>query len=63
MTRLVLAVLIVSALVAGIAVLALGVRAVIAGGTADGEPGNPMQKVAFALLVALILYVAFQGAA
>lgn len=64
MTRLVLALLIVAALVAGAAVLALGLRAAFADGAGrQRETDSTMQKIAFSLLVALIFYVAFQGAA
>jgi hypothetical protein len=62
MTRLVLAVLVVAALAALLAILALGLRATVAHASAPGSEASAVQKVAFALLAALILYVAFQGA-
>jgi hypothetical protein len=63
MARFVLAVLFVAAVLVIVAVFALGLRAVTAGSDAPGKKADPMQKVAFALLVALFLYVAFQGGA
>lgn len=63
MARFVLAVLFVAAILAIAAIFALGLRAVTAGSDAPDGKADPMQKVAFALLVALFLYVAFQGGA
>ena len=62
MQRLVLAVLLVAALAAVVSVLWAGLRATLGGPTAPAEQGSDtMQKIAFALLMALIAYVAFAG--
>lgn len=63
MTRLVLAVIVVAVLAAILVVLGLGLRAVFAGAPDQAARSSPVQKVAFALLVALVLYVAFRGGA
>ena len=64
MARLMLAVLLVGLLLAGLLVMALGLRAawrgVEQGGTDMAENGM-LPKLAFALLLALILYVAVWG--
>ncbi|MBT8456045.1 MAG: hypothetical protein HKO95_11480 [Rhodobacteraceae bacterium] len=64
MQRLVLAVLILAGLIALLAVVMAGLRAVLAPKEpADGIKGDDMlQKVAFFLLLALIAYVATTGA-
>ena len=61
MTRLVLALVIVMALIAGLVVLVLGVRSAVNEAAPQGDANSQMQKIAYALLVALILYVAFLG--
>lgn len=63
MTRLVLAIVIVAVLILGITIFALGYRAVASDGASQRDESSAMQKVAYALLVGLMLYVAFQGGA
>ena len=65
MARFVLAIVFVAILVSAFAVLALGAfltRRAVTANAVTKEDRSPMQKIAFALLVALILYVAVQGA-
>ncbi len=61
MTRLVLTVLIVAALVALTVQLGRAVATALTAPLPQIEEGKPVQKLAFALLVALMLYVAVQG--
>lgn len=65
MARLVLAVFIVAALAAGVVVIALGVRAVVQEGdrrVKEATMGTEaLSRIAFILLMALILYVAITG--
>ncbi len=62
MQRLVLAVLLVAALVAVVSVVWAGLRTTMGGPSTDAEQGSDMmQKIAFALLMVLIAYVAFAG--
>lgn len=65
MQRLALAILLVAALagLAAVAVAGLGRILAPAADSGHGPEGGAMQKVAFALLMALILYVAFLGPA
>ena len=65
MARLVLATVFVTILVAALAIVVLGSRELrrVPSVSAGNEETSPMQKIAFALLVALIVYVAVQGAA
>ncbi|MDJ1007824.1 MAG: hypothetical protein QNJ13_08365 [Paracoccaceae bacterium] len=62
MQRLALAILLVAALVGLVAVLAAGLRKA-AGGPGFEDGTTPMQKVAYAVLIALMLYVSIMGAA
>ncbi len=63
MQRLVIAVILIAALVAAISVLWAGVRATTDSRSQPALQGSDaMQKIAFALLMALIAYVAFAGA-
>lgn len=61
MTRLVLAFVIVAVLIAGLFVVVLGFRAALNETMPREGTDNQMQKIAYALLVALILYVALLG--
>lgn len=63
MARLVLAVLVLSGLIALLALVAAGWRAVRGDAGADDAPsqGESVQKLSFALLMALILYVSVFG--
>ena len=65
MPRLVLAVLVLAVLVGCIVFLLRTVRRAAAGAEAaiEREPGSAMQRVAFILLLGLILYVSFGGVA
>jgi hypothetical protein len=63
MTRLFLALVLVAVLLVGLAILALGFRAALNETMPREGSDNQMQKIAYALLVALIFYVAFQGGA
>lgn len=63
MTRLFLAFVVIAVLLVGLAVLALGFRAALNETMPREGTNSQMQKIAYALLVALILYVAFQGGA
>ncbi|MEM6826216.1 MAG: hypothetical protein AAGB18_02390 [Pseudomonadota bacterium] len=66
MVRLVLATGIVAAILAALAILVLGLwssRRGASGQAGTMEDTSLMQKIAYALLVALILYAAIQGAA
>ncbi|MDU8945169.1 hypothetical protein [Ovoidimarina sediminis] len=65
MQRLALAVILVAVLVVAAVVVLAGLRRVLQGPDAAQVPAHRatgVQKTAFALLVALVLYVAFQGA-
>lgn len=63
MQRLALAIVAVALLVLAVAFLAEVARRTFAGAAAtpSGQEARPMQSIAFALLVALIFYVAFAG--
>lgn len=65
MQRLVLAILIVAALVAGLAVVVAGLRRAFAADPRGGLPARTgsesVQKLAFTLLIALIAYAALSG--
>ncbi len=63
MTRLFLALVLVAVLLVGLAILALGFRAALNETMPREGSDSQMQKIAYALLVALIFYVAFQGGA
>ncbi len=61
MTRLVLTVLVVASLIALTVQVGRAVTTVLDAPLPQIEEGKPVQKLAFTLLVALMLYVAFQG--
>ena len=65
MQRLALALILVAVLIVTAIVLLAGLRRVLQGPSSVSVPAHRatgMQKTAFGLLIALILYVAFQGA-